>query len=318
MGIRIPNPVGLAAGFDKRGIAIAGWQALGFGFVEIGTITAEKQDGNPQPRIFRLPDDQAIVNRLGFNNDGAALTAARLAKLQRQGALHRVPLGVNIGKSRSVASEAAVGDYVTSLDRLWPYADYVVVNVSSPNTPGLRDLQESSALAGLLEALIDLNRLKAMVTAQRPRPLLVKIAPDLDQAQVDAVVDLVAALGIDGLVVCNTTIARVALTSAPDLIEQQGGLSGRPVAARSLALTRHVVTRLAGRMPVISVGGIFTADDAWDRLAAGASLVQLYTGLVYGGPATVARINRGLLERMDRERVADLRELIGSRAEAPV
>lgn len=317
MGVRFPNPVGLAAGFDKRGVAIPAWQAFGFGFVEIGTITAQQQPGNPKPRIFRLPEDQALVNRLGFNNDGAALTAARLAKLQRQGVLHRIPLGINIGKSRTTPIDGAIADYVSSLDRLWPYADYVVVNVSSPNTPGLRDLQESSALAGLLEALIDLNRLKATITARQPRPLLVKIAPDLDEAQVDAVVDLAAALGIDGLVVCNTTLARDGLISATDLVDQQGGLSGRPVAARSLALTRHVVTRLADRMPVISVGGIFTAGDAWDRLAAGAALVQVYTGFVYGGPTSIARINRGLLERMDREGVADLRELIGSAAKAP-
>jgi len=310
-GIRFPNPVGLGAGYDKWGAAIPGWHALGFGFVEVGTVTAHPQDGNPRPRLFRLPADRAIINRMGFNNDGAAATAQRLAALDRAGALHRVPLGINIGKSKVTPVEDATGDYVASLDRLWPYADYVVVNVSSPNSQGLRDLQESSALAGILEALIDLNRMKADITRRRPRPILVKVAPELTDDQLDAVVDLLRTVGGDGLIVCNTTLSRHGLVSDPALITEQGGLSGPPVAARSLGMLRRVVARAPG-MPVISVGGIGTADDAWERLAAGARLVQVWTALVYGGPRTVAAINRGLVDRMRREGVAGVEELIGS------
>jgi dihydroorotate dehydrogenase len=310
-GIRFPNPVGLGAGYDKWGMAIPGWHALGFGFVEIGTVTAHGQEGNPRPRLFRLPADRAVINRMGFNNDGAVKTAQRLAEVDRTGHLHRVPLGVNIGKSKITPVEEAVGDYVASLDRLWPYADYVVVNVSSPNTPGLRELQESSALAGILEALMDLNRLKADITRRRPRPILVKVAPELTDAQLDAVVDLVGAVGADGLIVCNTTLSRSGLRSDPSLVTEQGGLSGAPLAARSMAMLRHVVARSPG-LPVVSVGGIATADDVWDRLAAGARLVQIWTAMVYGGPRTVATINRGLVDRMRREGVSGIEELIGS------
>jgi len=310
-GLRFPNPVGLGAGYDKWGTAIPGWHALGFGFVEVGTVTAQEQPGNPRPRLFRLPADRAIINRMGFNNDGAAKVAARLAALDRSGTLHRVPLGVNIGKSKVTPIDDAVGDYVFSLDRLWPYADYVVVNVSSPNTPGLRELQESSALGGILETLIDLNRLKATVTTRRAKPILVKVAPELSDEQLDAVVDLVGSLGADGLIVCNTTLSREGLRTGGAVAGEQGGLSGSPLAQRSLQMLRRVVARAPG-LPVISVGGIATADDAWDRLAAGARLVQIWTAMVYGGPTTVTRINRGLVERMRREGLAGIDELIGS------
>ena len=310
-GLRFPNPVGLGAGYDKWGAAIPGWHALGFGFVEVGTVTAHPQDGNPKPRLFRLPEDRSIINRMGFNNDGAARTADRLAAVDRTGQLHRVPLGINIGKSKITPVEDATGDYVASLDRLWPYADYVVVNVSSPNTPGLRELQESSALAGILEALTDLNRMKADITRRRPLPILVKVAPDLSDEQLDAVIDLIGAVRADGLIVCNTTLSRTGLRSDPSLITEQGGLSGPLLAARSMEMLRRVVARAPG-LPVISVGGISTADDVWDRLAAGARLVQIWTALVYGGPRTVAAINRGLVDRMRREGVDGIEELIGS------
>jgi dihydroorotate dehydrogenase len=310
-GLRFPNPVGLAAGYDKWGKAVPGWHAVGFGFAEIGTVTAHAQPGNPAPRVFRLPADRALINRLGFNNDGAAATAERLARFDRDGDLHRIPLGVNLGKSKVTPQGEAVGDYVASLDRLWPYADYVVVNVSSPNTPGLRDLQESSALAGILEALIALNGRKAAEAGGTPRPILVKVAPDLDDPQLDAVVDLVGAVGADGMVVCNTTVRRDGLASPASLAAETGGLSGAPLAARSMGMLRRVVARAPG-MPVVSVGGVATADDAWDRLAAGARLVQIWTALVYGGPTTVRRITKGLADRMRREGVAGLQELIGS------
>jgi len=314
-GLRFPTPVGLAAGYDKWGAAVPGWCALGFGFVEVGTVTRHPQPGNPRPRVFRLPHDEALINRLGFNNDGAARTARRLARWDRRGLLHRVPLGVNIGKSRETPPEEAVGDYLATLDRLWPYADYVVLNVSSPNTPGLRDLQESSHLAGILEAVLDLNRYKATVVGRRPRPVLVKIAPDLTDVQTDAVVDLVRTLRVDGLIVCNTTVARDDLRSPAPVVAEAGGLSGRPLAGRSLAMLRRVTAR-APEVPVVSVGGVFTADDAWERLAAGASLVQVWTALVYRGPGTAAEIARGLAARMRREGVSGVAELVGSGSRA--
>ena len=306
--VDFPNPVGLAAGYDKWGAAIAGWHALGFGFVEVGTVTPGPQEGNPAPRLFRLPDDDALINRMGFNNDGAPATANRLAAAARGGWLRRVPLGVNIGKHKTTTAELAVRDYTAALDRLWPYASYVVMNVSSPNTPGLRELQGASALAGLLDAVIEMNRDKAVMTGQRPRPVLVKIAPDLTSEQVDAIVDLVRDVGGDGIIACNTTVARAGLRSPASLTGQEGGLSGRPLTGPSMDVLRRVVAR-APELPVISVGGIFSADDAWERLAAGARLVQVWTALVYEGPRVAARINRGLLERMEREGVAHVSEI---------
>jgi dihydroorotate dehydrogenase len=312
-GIRFSNPVGLGAGYDKWGRGIPAWRGLGFGFAEIGTVTAEAQEGNPTPRVVRLPRDHALINRMGFNNDGAAATARRLAQLDRRGLLHRIPIGVNIGKSKVTPLDDAKRDYVASLDRLWPYADYIVVNVSSPNTPGLRELQESVALGGILEALVELNRVKANLTGSRRRPILVKVAPDLTDEQFDAAIDLVQTMGVHGVIVSNTTLSREGLRSPPGLVEQPGGLSGAPLAVRSLAMLRRAVSR-APDLPIVSVGGISDADDVWERLAAGASLVQVWTGLIYGGPALVARINRGLLARMDAEGVRDVTELIGSGA----
>jgi len=312
-GLRFPNPIGLAAGYDKWGRGIKAWQGLGFGFAEIGTVTALAQEGNRAPRLIRLPADRAVINRMGFNNDGAAATADRLAQWDRRGVLHRIPLGVNIGKSKVTPLEDARRDYVASLDRLWPYADYIVVNVSSPNTPGLRELQESVALGGILEDLVELNRVKASLTGLRRRPILVKLAPDLTDAQFDATVDQIRAVGAHGIIVCNTTLARDGLRSPERLASEPGGLSGAPLAARSLAMLRRAVAR-APDLPIISVGGIATAEDVWDRLAAGAALVQVWTALVYGGPSLVARINRGLLTRMEAEGVRDIVELIGSAA----
>lgn len=312
-GLRFPNPVGLGAGYDKWGRGISAWHALGFGFAEIGTVTALPQDGNPTPRLVRLPQDRAVINRMGFNNDGAAATAHRLAQWDRRGVLHRIPIGVNIGKSKVTPLEDAKRDYVSSLDRLWPYADYIVVNVSSPNTPGLRELQESVALGGILEELVELNRVKSQLTGARRRPILVKIAPDLTDEQFDAAIDLISAVGVHGVIISNTTLSREGLTSAARLTAHEGGLSGAPLAARSLALLRRSIAR-APLLPVVSVGGITSADDVWERLAAGASLVQVWTGLIYEGPAMVARINRGLIDRMDAEGVRDITELIGREA----
>jgi dihydroorotate dehydrogenase len=312
LGLTFPNPVGLAAGFDKRARAVPAWPALGFGFAEVGTVTALPQPGNPRPRLFRLAEDRALINRLGFNNDGADATAARLDDWARRGMLGRAPLGVNIGKSRVVPAGSAPGDYAASLERLWRHADYVAVNVSSPNTPGLRDLQAAGPLGEILAALEEVNAAQARARGGAPRPMLVKLAPDLEPEQVDAVVDLALERDLDGVIVANTTLSREGLMSPPALARQEGGLSGAPLRARATALVRRVAARAEGRLVVVGVGGVFTADDAWDKLAAGASLVQVYTGLVYGGPGTARAIAAGLLERMAREGVRHVSEVVGS------
>ncbi|HEX7124669.1 MAG TPA: quinone-dependent dihydroorotate dehydrogenase [Thermodesulfobacteriota bacterium] len=288
LGLRFPNPIGLAAGFDKQATCLDAWEGLGFGFVEVGTVTAEPQPGNPRPRLFRLPADRALVNRLGFNSDGAEAVARRLAGAGPR----RIPVGVNLGKTRAVPIERAVADYEASFDRLAPLVDYVTVNVSSPNTPGLRDLQAARQLRELVSALVARSRRLGPGRAGRPRPLLVKLSPDLADADLDAAVDAALEAGADGFVATNTTLRREGLSSP---IAEAGGLSGRPLAARARGVVAAVHRRTGGRVPVIGVGGLFDAEDVRAMLDAGASLVQLYTGFVYGGPFTVGRICRGLL-----------------------
>jgi dihydroorotate dehydrogenase len=311
LGLDFPNPVGLAAGFDKRARAVPAWPAIGFGFAEVGTVTALPQPGNPRPRIVRLPADRALINRLGFNNAGAVATAATLAGWARRGLLGGAPLGVNIGRSKVTPPERAAADYARSLELLWPYADYVTVNVSSPNTPGLRDLQATGPLGEVLAAVAQANRRMARKHGGGPRPLLVKLAPDLEDAQLDAAVDLALERGLDGVIVTNTTLAREGLVSPPDLTREPGGLSGAPLRERATAMVRRVARRAGGGLVVVGVGGILTADDAWEKLAAGASLVQVYTGLVYGGPGTARAIAAGLAQRMRREGAATLAEVRG-------
>jgi dihydroorotate dehydrogenase len=291
LGLDFPGPLGLAAGFDKDAEAYEALGAFGFGFVEIGTVTARAQPGNPRPRLFRLVRDRAIVNRMGFNNEGARAAAARLRGPRR------IIVGVNIGKTKVVPEHEAVTDYVESTERLAALADYLVVNVSSPNTPGLRNLQAVEHLRPLLEAV----RAAAGRATPRHVPLLVKIAPDLDDADVDAVADLALELGLDGIIATNTTISRDGLTSANAEAAGAGGLSGAPLKRRSLEVLRRLRERTGDRLVLISVGGIETADEAWERLQAGATLVQAYTGLIYGGPAWPRRINRGLSARLRRE-----------------
>jgi dihydroorotate dehydrogenase len=291
LGLDFPGPVGLAAGFDKDAEAYEALGAFGFGFVEIGTVTARAQPGNPRPRLFRLVRDRAIVNRMGFNNEGARAAAVRLRGPRR------IIVGVNIGKTKVVPEHEAVADYVESTERLAALADYLVVNVSSPNTPGLRDLQAVEHLRPLLEAV----RAAAVRATPRRVPLLVKIAPDLDDADVDAVADLALELGLDGIIATNTTISRNGLTSANAEAAGAGGLSGAPLKRRSLEVLRRLRERTGDRLVLISVGGIETADEAWERIQAGATLVQAYTGLIYGGPSWPRRINRGLSARLRRE-----------------
>ncbi|MFE5671439.1 quinone-dependent dihydroorotate dehydrogenase [Agromyces sp. NPDC056523] len=294
LGLRFPSPFGLAAGFDKDAVGVVGLGELGFGHVEVGTITAQSQPGNDRPRLFRLIADRALVNRMGFNNGGADAAAGRLSRLARR--TSRPVLGVNIGKSRVTPVERATDDYVRSAKVLAPHADYLVVNVSSPNTPGLRGLQELDALAPLLEAV---------QRAAGRTPLLVKIAPDLDDEEVIRICELVVRLGLDGIIATNTTISRDGLvTPAADVAAiGAGGLSGAPLAARSLAVLHLIRDRVPASLCVVSVGGVETAEHVQERLDAGATLVQGYTGFIYRGPLWARQINRGL-ERIRRERRA--------------
>ena len=284
-GVRFPNPVGLAAGFDKNGVALAAWEALGFGFIEAGTITARAQPGNPPPRVFRVPERSALINRLGFNNGGAEAVAARFRRLRAAGRWPSIPVGINIGKSKATPLEQATEDYVFSLEKLHLFGDYFVLNVSSPNTPGLRSLQGRDELDALLRAVQEKNR-----ALPSPRPMLVKIAPDLTFSQIEEILDLARQHGLAGIVATNTTVDHSALpASAP---RETGGLSGAPLRARATEIVRFVATRTP--LPVIAVGGVSDAASAREKLDAGAALVQLYTGFVYGGPTLIPEICRGL------------------------
>jgi len=302
LGLSFPGPVGLAAGFDKDARGTRGLAALGFGFVEVGTVTARAQPGNPRPRMFRLTADRALVNRMGFNNAGAAAAAARLGRSRGRRARGGPVVGVNIGKTRAVPDEDAAADYAASARAVAAVADYVVVNVSSPNTPGLRDLQAADRLRPVLVAV------RAALDAAAPGrrvPLLVKIAPDLADADVDAVADLALELGLDGIIATNTTVSRDGLASpaAEVAAAGAGGLSGPPLRARSLAVLRRLHARAGDRLVLIAAGGIETPDDAWERLRAGATLVQAYTGFVYGGPLWPRRMHAGLARRLAKGRV---------------
>ena len=296
MGLRFPNRLGLAAGFDKNAVGIDALAALGFGHVEVGTVTGEAQPGNPTPRLFRLPADRAVVNRMGFNNDGAEVVARRLAAraeaLARHGRGGPV-LGVNIGKTKVVPEEEAVRDYEKSAGLLAPYADYLVVNVSSPNTPGLRDLQAVEKLEPLLTAV---RRRADATVGERRVPLLVKIAPDLSDEDVLAVADLARAVGLDGIIATNTTISRAGLRTPAEEVERigAGGLSGAPVRERALEVLRLLAGRVGDDLTLVGVGGITTPEDARARIEAGATLVQGYTAFVYEGPLWPSRIARAL------------------------
>jgi dihydroorotate dehydrogenase len=276
-GVRFPNPVGLAAGMDKNGVALPAWPALGFGFVEAGTVTAHAQPGNDRPRLFRLRDSEAIINRMGFNNAGAAALAARLAGSGPLG----VPLGISLGKSKVTPLDQAVEDYLISYNLLRPYADYIAVNVSSPNTPGLRTLQDGEHLRGLLDALAGRT------------PVLVKIAPDLTEAAIAELLEVCLAHGAAGIIATNTTLARDGLAAADQpRAAEIGGLSGRPLTERSRKIVNFVHQETGGRLPIIGVGGVLDPDDAARLFDAGASLVQLYSGFIYRGPALVRAVAR--------------------------
>ncbi|MFC6065591.1 quinone-dependent dihydroorotate dehydrogenase [Streptomyces ochraceiscleroticus] len=308
LGRRMHGPFGLAAGFDKNAVAIDGMTMLGFDHVEIGTVTAQPQPGNPKKRLFRLVKDRALINRMGFNNEGSAAVAARLAARK---ATFRTTLGVNIGKTKVVPESEAVGDYVTSTERLAGHADYLVVNVSSPNTPGLRNLQAVDHLRPLLSAV---REAADRTVTDRRVPLLVKIAPDLADEDVDAVADLALELGLDGIIATNTTIARegLGLKSDPALVQETGGLSGRPVKERSLEVLRRLYARVGDRITLIGVGGIENAEDAWQRILAGATLVQGYSAFIYEGPFWCRAIHKGLAARLATSPYATLAEAVGA------
>jgi dihydroorotate dehydrogenase len=298
LGLEIPGPLGLAAGFDKDARATRGLGALGFGFVEVGTVTAQAQPGNPRPRMFRLSADRALVNRMGFNNAGAVAAAGRLRRARAHGG---PVVGVNIGKTRAAPDADAAADYAASARAVAGVADYVVVNVSSPNTPGLRDLQAAERLRPVLVAVRE--ALDASAGSRRV-PLLVKIAPDLADADVDAVADLALELGLDGIVATNTTVSREGLASPSSQVAAAGagGLSGPPLRTRALEVLVRLRARAGDRLVLVAVGGIETPDDAWERLRAGATLVQAYTGFIYGGPLWPRRMHAGLARLSRRAR----------------
>jgi dihydroorotate dehydrogenase len=307
-GLEFPNPIGLAAGLDKNAEWFGALSTLGFGFLELGTFTAQAQPGNPKLRIFRLPKDQALINRMGFPNQGAAAAAERLAKVGQ------CPiLGINIGKSALVPVESATGDYLESFERLYPYARYFALNVSSPNTVGLRKLQATDALSALLRELIQKNQSLAQSQGCEPTPILVKIAPDLDDDQLHSIVHLCIELRVAGMIVANTTITRQGLRSSDDVISHAGagGLSGAPLTMRARDLVSKVYGISQGAMPIIGVGGIMSGEDAWEMIRAGASLIQVYTGFIYGGPGFVASINRHFLHRLSESGKASIEDVIG-------
>jgi dihydroorotate dehydrogenase len=288
-GIKFKNPVGLAAGFDKNGEYVEALSDLGFGFIEVGTVTPLPQPGNDLPRMFRLPDDEALINRMGFNNKGVDTLAERLRVLKAKD--KSIVVGGNIGKNKNTPNENAVSDYVKCFDRLFDVVDYFVVNVSSPNTPGLRALQEKRPLTLLLNTLQERNHKNGI-----SRPVLLKIAPDLSNEQLDDIVDIVKVTGIAGVIATNTTIDRTALYTAPELAGETGGLSGKPLTRRSTEVIRYLSEKSNKAFPIIGVGGIHSPQDAKDKIEAGASLVQLYTGFIYEGPGIVKRICKELVK----------------------
>ncbi|MFB7742904.1 quinone-dependent dihydroorotate dehydrogenase [Streptomyces sp. NPDC056132] len=308
LGLRMHGPFGLAAGFDKNAVAIDGMSMLGFDHIEIGTVTGEPQPGNPKKRLFRLVPDRALINRMGFNNEGSAAVAERLAARK---AVFRTTVGVNIGKTKVVPEAEAAADYVKSTERLARHADYLVVNVSSPNTPGLRNLQATESLRPLLTAVREAA--DRSVTGRRV-PLLVKIAPDLADADIDAVADLAVELGLDGIIATNTTIARdgLGLKSPAGLVKETGGLSGAPLKERSLEVLGRLYARVGDRLVLIGVGGIENAEDAWQRILAGATLVQGYSAFIYEGPFWARAIHKGLAARLATSPYATLAEAVGA------
>lgn len=322
-GLKFPNPVGLAAGMDKHVAAVPAWEALGFGFAELGGVTCHAQPGNPAPRMFRAVPDEALINRMGFNNPGAEAMAAKLRDWRESGRWPKHPVGINLGKSKITPNEKAAEDYANSFRVLRPFADFFVVNVSSPNTPNLRQLQDKAALDEILAALQEINSVASPgIAASRDnsnpetrnaKPLLVKVAPDLSFEALDEILELASKRKLSGIVATNTTIARPESTDerARRIYSESGGLSGRPLRARSTEIIRHIHRQTHGALPIIGVGGIFNADDAWEKISAGASLIQAYSGLVYEGPALVKQIVCGLQRQLAKRGLSSVGQMVG-------
>jgi dihydroorotate dehydrogenase len=309
LGLTFPSPVGLAAGLDKHGEATHVWPTIGFGFYEVGTVTPAPQSGNPRPRVFRLPEQQALINRMGFNSVGAVAVRDHIhqAAASAPRGSRPIPRGINVGKNRDTPNEAAAADYVAAIETLAGCADYFVINISSPNTTGLRSLQQPEPAAALVQAAVAATRRTA---GGRPAtPVLVKLAPDLEAGELAEIVDAVIAAGAQGLIATNTTLSRAELP--PGRTYEAGGLSGRPLTARATTVLRHIARAARGRVPLIGVGGIQDADDAYQRIRAGATLLQIYTGFIYHGPALLARLHRGLLQRLERDRLPSLAAAVG-------
>ena len=312
-GLQFSNPVGLAGGFDKDGVALQALAALGFGFIEAGTVTYHAQPGNPLPRIFRLPLDRALINRAGFNNAGAAAFARNVESVRPS-----CVLGVSIGKSKITPLENAVNDYLASFDLVYPVSDYIAVNVSSPNTPQLRELQQSEQLESVLSALKTRAReLESKYKRDTPRPLLVKLSPDLSDEQLETIVEVVKRVGVDGIIATNTTITRANLETSTEKVAAagEGGLSGQPLKQISTRMIARLYQLTRGQIPLIGVGGIFTAEDAWEKVQAGASLIQVYTGMIYQGPSIARDINDGLSAILKREGFRHFDDAVGSQAD---
>lgn len=307
-GLNFPNPLGLAAGFDKDGVGANFWSTFGFGFAELGTVTYHAQPGNPPPRLFRLTLDQAALNRMGFNNAGAAAMATRLTMLSQQKS-RSIPIGINLGKSKITPLETAAADYLESFRLLKNLGDYFVVNVSSPNTPGLRSLQDAAMLSQILEVL--------QIENIAQKPLFVKIAPDLEWEAIADIIDLAKTYKLAGIIATNTTISREGLKTqiiektgkTPQ--EEAGGISGAPLRQRSTEVIRFIYQQTQGQIPIIGVGGIFTAEDAWEKITAGASLIQVYTGWIYEGPMMVRRTLAGLLTKLEENGLNSISEAVG-------
>jgi dihydroorotate dehydrogenase len=308
--LTFPNPVGLAAGFDKNALAPKMLSAFGFGFMEVGAITAQAQPGNPKPRLYRLPEDDALINRLGFNNEGAAAIAKRLERLRVRGKRPKIPLGLNIGRTKIVETRDAVTDFLSCFETLFPHGDFFTLNVSSPNTPNLRDLQEKTLLRELVSAVQEKNRQLSERANIGLKPVFVKIAPDMDFSQLDEIVEVIDQAQLSGIVATNATaFMREGLISLHGV--EPGGLSGRPITKAVTRFIAHIYKITQGRLTIIGVGGIFNAQDAYDKLRAGANAVQIYTGWVYEGPAAVKRINRGLLNLLERDGLKHISQAVG-------
>ena len=307
--LRFSNPVGLAGGFDKNAVAVRTIAGFGFGFLEIGAVTALAQPGNPKPRLYRLPQDEALINRLGFNNEGAAAIAERLKTLRDNGQRLKIPLGINLGRSKIVETKDAVADFLSAFEKVYPYGDFFTLNVSSPNTPQLRDLQEKNLLQALLQAIQEKNRELSARLNDQTKPVFVKIAPDMEFSQADDIIDVALSANITGIVATNATaFLRETLASGS---KEPGGLSGKPLRSLATAFVRHLFRAVGRKLPIIGVGGIFTASDAYEKIRAGASAVQIYTGFVYEGPAAVKRINQGLIRLIEKDGYRSISEAVG-------